>query len=228
MKFEVIDKCPVPAKLAPALQRIKSRSGASLVSCDRSPAAEPLLKQNGKMSQRELFEGFKAGRPGFNPANPPGRSTHERRNDGIAYPGPARTPLPYWCVGMDWSNAKGVVAAAKQEGFIATITYPGNKRELHHVNFRKEPRVPVQLKPLKLGMKGARVKKLTQRLMIVKDPDTGTPYLDQPSMTFTERVEKAVKSFQFDHDHHTDGIVGPQTQRQLMASVRFHVHKNKT
>jgi hypothetical protein len=42
--------------------------------------------------------------PGANPANGPGQSTHERRNDGIAYPGPVGEQLEYWQVGMDWDN----------------------------------------------------------------------------------------------------------------------------
>ena len=37
MRFAIIDSCPVPHRLAPALMRIKARTGASLNSCDRSP-----------------------------------------------------------------------------------------------------------------------------------------------------------------------------------------------
>ncbi len=72
MNFKVIDNCPVPAPLYPALMAIKKKSGATLVSCDRSPQAEPLLKKLGKMSQRQLYNGFIERRPGFNPANRPG------------------------------------------------------------------------------------------------------------------------------------------------------------
>ena len=227
MRFEVIDNCPVPTNLAPAIRAIKRRSGAELVSCDRSPEAEPLLRKLGKQSQRQLYNGFRAGLPGYNPANPPGFSTHERRSDGVAYRIRRGWPLRYWQVGMDWSNAAAVVREAKAEGFTATVTYPTNPRELHHVNFRKEPRVRLPLRPLKAGSQGDRVEKLTRRLMIAKDPHTGEPYLDQPARTFTPRIEAAVKNFQRDHHQKPDGVVGTQTQRQLMASVRFQIHKSK-
>ena len=171
VRFAVIDQCPVPASLAPVLLRIKEHTGATLNSCDRSAAAEPVLRKFGKKSQRELYEGFRRGLPGFNPANPPGRSTHERRNDGVAYPGPAGAPLPYWCVGMDWSDAAAVIRAARAEGFTASITYPGNPREGHHVNFRKEPRLP--FRSLRRGATGSAVVDLTRRLSYVHSRDDG-------------------------------------------------------
>lgn len=51
MKFLVIDNCPAPAPLQPAIVRIKQASGATLQSCDRSKEAEPLLAKLGKKSQ---------------------------------------------------------------------------------------------------------------------------------------------------------------------------------
>src|SRR4051794_26983084 len=170
MRFAIIDSCPVPHRLAPALTRIKARTGASLNSCDRSPEAEPQLTRLGKLSQRQLYDGFRLGRPGFNPANPPGFSTHERRNDGVAYPGPRGVRLPYWCVGMDWTDADAVVRAARAEGYLAVVTYPSNPREGHHVNFRREPRVRLAVKPLQLGMRGLRVLALTRRLSALVSP----------------------------------------------------------
>src|SRR5262245_39526903 len=74
MEFVIIDNCPVPKQLADEVLQIKKLSGAHLNSCDRSTDAEPLLAKFGKMSQRQLYEGFRAGKPGFNPANPPGFS----------------------------------------------------------------------------------------------------------------------------------------------------------
>nr|MBA2333177.1 hypothetical protein [Actinomycetota bacterium] len=179
MRFEMIDNCPVPTSLAPVVNEIKRRTGATLNSCDRSPEAEPFLKTctPAKMSQRELYEGFRLGKPGFNPANPPGLSTHERRNDGVAYPGPARFPLPYWCVGMDWENADGVIAAAAKLGFTAARTYPLSAREQHHLNFRKEPKLNL-LKPLRLGGKGYRVARLAKQLASITDGE-GKRYLDR-------------------------------------------------
>ena len=220
MKFEVIDNCPVPAGLAPAILEIKRRTGATLNSCDRSSEAEPFLKRckPAKMSQRELYEGFRLGRPGFNPANPPGQSTHERRNDGVAYPGPAKLPLAYWCVGMDWENADGVIEAAAALGFTATRTYPLSAREQHHLNFRKEPKVRL-LKPLRLGSKGYRVARMTQRLATVLDPE-GKPYLPRGQGVFDAVVENALRRFQADWGQQVDGIYGQQSSRQLGVAFR--------
>lgn len=223
MKFELIDCKPVPAPLAASIREIKSRTGAVLVSCDRSVQGVAHARAHGcsLSSQKDLWDGWVARRPGFNPANPPGRSTHERRNDGVAYKGPVGMPLRYWQVGMDWSNARGVVQAAKSLGFLATVTYPGNPREGHHVNFRKEPRVALPFKALRLGSKGSRVEKLTRRLMVARDPDTHKPYLNEPAATFTKRVETAVCRFQADHHHKVDGVVGKQTWGQIEVSHRF-------
>jgi murein L,D-transpeptidase YcbB/YkuD len=220
VKFEIIDNCPVPARLAPVIREIKARTGATLNSCDRSPEAEPLLLKCAppKMSQRQLFEGFKAGRPGFNPANPPGRSTHERRNDGVAYAGPVGMPLMWWQVGMDWQNSEAVVRAAAALGYTATRTYPSNPRETHHLNFRKEPLVKV-LPPLKRGSKGVRVARMTKTLSVIKDKD-GVPYLPKGQGIFDEKVETALKRFQREWDQHPDGIFGPQTARQLAVALR--------
>jgi lysozyme len=220
LRFEVIDNCPVPAGLAPAIREIKRRTGATLNSCDRSSEAEPFLKRckPAKMSQRELYEGFRLGRPGFNPANPPGQSTHERRNDGVAYPGPAKLPLAYWCVGMDWENADGVIEAAAALGFTATRTYPLSAREQHHLNFRKEPRLQL-LKPLRLGSKGYRVARMTQRLATVLDAE-GKPYLPHGQGVFDAVVESAVRRFQADWGQQVDGIYGQQSSRQLGVAFR--------
>ena len=185
MRFAIIDSCPVPHRLAPALMRIKARTGASLNSCDRSPEAEPYLQRLGKMSQRQLYEGFRLGRPGFNPANPPGFSTHERRNDGVAYPGPRGARLPYWCVGMDWTDAPAVVQAAKAEGYMAVVTYPSNPREGHHINFRREPLFKPLFKPLQPGSRGPRVLMLTRRLSALVSPANHEPYLDGARPTST-------------------------------------------
>jgi putative peptidoglycan binding protein len=220
VRFEVIDQCPVPARLAPVLRRIKERSGATLNSCDRSPQAEPILRRLGKKSQRQLYEGFIKGLPGYNPANPPGRSTHERRNDGVAYAGPVGAKLPYWCVGMDWSNAAAVVQAAAAEGFTATVTYPNNPREGHHVNFRRRPKLRPLVRPLREGSKGRAVRKLTRQLSYVRSVVDGQPYLDGERRTFDAETTAALKRFQREHHQVVDGIYGPNSRRQLHTSIR--------
>jgi peptidoglycan hydrolase-like protein with peptidoglycan-binding domain len=223
VRFEVIDSCPVPTELADEIREIKRKTGAVLNSCDRSPEAEPLLRQHGKMSQRQLFEGWVARRPGFNPANPPGRSTHERRNDGIAYLGPAGMPLRYWQVGMDWSNSEAVLAAARGRGWIATLTYPSNPLEGHHVNFRHEPKLP-RTRVLKVGSRGADVALMQRRLHRLCSPFDGGRYLKGKPKgvgnVFGEETAEALKRFQTEHKLTADGIYGEQSHAQLLVSLR--------
>jgi uncharacterized HhH-GPD family protein len=216
-EFEIVDNCPVPREIADEVKLLKKQTGATLNSCDRSPEAEPLLKQLGKMSQRQLFEGFVAGRPGFNPANPPGRSTHERRNDGAAYPGRAGARLEDWQVGMDWSDPQAVVKAASKRGWIVTVTYPTNAREAHHLNFRKSPELR---RTLKRGSKGKTVLELTETLVLLRSPKTGEPYLEAPQKEYDTTVVRAVKRFQEDYHQKADGKFGSQTATQLAVAVR--------
>jgi len=163
---------------------------------------------------------IRLGRPGFNPANPPGFSTHERRNDGVAYPGPRGARLPYWCVGMDWTDAPAVVQAAKAEGYIAVVTYPSNPREGHHINFRREPLFKPLFKPLQRGSRGPRVLMLTRRLSALVSPANHEPYLDGARPTFDAATEDAVRRFQSEHKQLVDGIYGPLTHKQLITSRR--------
>lgn len=216
-EFEIIDNCPVPLTLADEVKALKQKTGATLNSCDRSPEAEPFLKRLGKMSQRQLFEGFQAGRPGFNPANPPGRSTHERRNDGAAYPGRAGTRLEDWQVGMDWSDPQGVVRAASKRGWVVTVTYPTNAREAHHLNFRKAPEFEVALER---GDKGRKVEELTEKLARLRSPRTTEPYLSHRHVGYDKWVVGAVRRFQKEYHQKVDGKYGSQTATQLEVALR--------
>jgi hypothetical protein len=83
-------------------------------------------------------------------ANPPGRSTHELRSDGQAYPGPVGRKLAEWQVGVDsGSNTThdrdAIEAAARRLGWPVKHAYAAGV-ELHHWNFAKRPRPknPVQ------------------------------------------------------------------------------------
>jgi murein L,D-transpeptidase YcbB/YkuD len=129
-------------------------------------------------------------------------------------------------VGQDWSDPGAVVREAKRIGFTATVTYPTNPREGHHINFRKEPRLVPQYKPLRLGSTGRRVKGLTRRLTFIKDRH-GHHYLKHAYNTYTKEVESAVRRFQIDHHQRADGVYGLQTARQLNASVRWRKRKNR-
>jgi hypothetical protein len=222
MSYLTVHGCPVPARLQPVVEKVAAASGATLLSCYRGKDAEAILHANNKMSQDELYRNWLRDPLHWNPANQPGFSTHELRSDGIAYAVPRGARLPYWCVGQDWSNASGVVRAYAALNFVASVTYPTNPRELHHVNLRREPKVNIwKFRPLELGMTGWRVKRVQRYLGKIKDPNTGKIYFARsPGKTFGPRLEEAVVAFQKDHMQKPDGIVGIQTYRQLQTSYR--------
>jgi hypothetical protein len=141
VKYVVVQGCPCPAPFAPFLEATLGASGSTLNSCYRGADAEALLHKFGKRSQTELFRAWTERLPGANPANPPGESTHELRNDGKAYSGPARGKLKWWQCGIDVndSDVQRFIAAAKKRGWVVSQTYPLSKTEFHHVNFRKPP-----------------------------------------------------------------------------------------
>ena len=220
MEFAIIDNCPVPKELADEILAIKAESGASLNSCDRSPEAEPILKKCGKQSQKQLWDGFRLGLPNYNPANPPGKSTHERRNDGVAYPGKEGDDLEYWQVGMDWNNPPAVIRAATKRGWLVTTTYPGNSKETQHLNFRKEPE---RKDPkLQFGNEGPNVKRMSGILAAIRSPVDRQHYLPEAFPHFGPKVKAAVEKFQKDHHQKVDGVCGQQTWTQLHVALRAH------
>jgi len=222
IQFDVIDRCPVPLELADEIRFLKQKTGATLNSCDRSTEAEPILRANRKSSQRELFELAQAGKG--NPANPPGFSTHERRNDGTAYPGRRGSRLEDWQVGMDWSPPDPVVREAAKRGWIVTVTYPNNAQEAHHLNFRKAPELDVELEK---GDTGKRVKEFTQKLANLRSPKTAEPYLDHDHFRYDRFVVAAVKRFQADYHQKQDGKFGSQTATQLEVAIREQKEREK-
>lgn len=219
MDYKLINCKPVPARLYDELVALGLGKDITLNSALRTVDAVAFAKRNGcsLSSQQELWDGWVARRPGFNPANPPGRSTHELRNDGVAYPGPAGLPLAYYKVGLDTSNAALLCERARKRGWTCTLTYPGNPREGHHTNFRKEPKIFV-FKVLKRGARGPRVAAFTRSLVYLgylrKEGTDGTGH-------FGAKVEAALKEFQADWPNlHPDGDYGIHTARQLKATVR--------
>jgi hypothetical protein len=217
---------------------ISERADAPINSCAREAAAEPFLRQLGKMSQQQLFDCFQdRKRTGncpdrchgnCNAANPPGKSTHERRNDGVAYAWwPPFFKLPVWGRGIDVQRDR--VAAfcteARNEGFTVTLTYPSSHDEAQHVNFRKEPKIsPWKLRPLKEGMRGPRGSIVVRLLWALIDPQRGRPYLDpriRPHGKITPQVVAAVKAFQRDHHLPANGVIGIHTIRALRAARRL-------
>ena len=221
IEFDVIDGCPVPHVLGDEIRFLKEKTGASLASCDRSPEAEPLLKKHGKKSQAQLFEESKHG---GNDANPPGFSTHERRNDGTAYPGRRGSRLEDWQVGMDWNLPSAVVREATKRGWIVTVTYPNNPDEDQHLNFRKAPELEIDLKK---GDTGKRVREMTQKLANLRSPKTAEPYLEQDHFRYDRFVVAAVRRFQADYQQKQDGKFGSQTATQLEVALREQKEREK-
>ena len=216
---------------------ISMRANAPISSCAREAAAEPLLHELGKMSQKQLYDcaqaKIKTGRcpdacgGNCNAANPPGRSTHERFNDGVAYP--AWLPglrLPVWARGIDVQRDRvsAFCDEARKEGFTVTLTYPHSTQEAQHVNFRKKPAIDLwSIRPLREGTSGPRVRLVVRLLWAVHDPQTRKPYLDphvHPNGRFTPQVAAAVKAFQHDHHQPATGQVDLHTIRALRAARR--------
>ena len=218
--------------------KLSIRANAPITSCAREKAAEPFLKQLGLHSQVQLWDCAQAKLRthlcppecggNCNPANKPGESTHERRNDGVAYKWWVPFfPLPVWARGIDVDRSR--VAAfcdeARREGFTVTLTYPGSPSEAQHVNFRKRPKLNLwSARPLKEGDSGSRVREVVRLLWAIDDPQTRKPYLDphvHPDGKYTQAVATAVTAFQHDHHQPEDGTVGIDTIRALRAAKRL-------
>lgn len=220
--FVLVDCCPCDHRLAVPLIRIKNKTGCVYQSIYRgnARAAQKYLTGRApchKHNQAWIYAHYPPGT-----ANPPGCSTHEEHNDGVAYRGPARRLLFWWQCGIDIDDAhvRAFIREAAHEGFTATITYPHSPVEYHHVNFRKKPKI-FHFNPLKLGSRGARVRYVTRVLSKIHSPHTHKPYLPYTYKRYTPAVEKAVRRFQVDHHQKPDGIYGVQTARQLAASWRW-------
>lgn len=153
MKYAMVGTRPLPKKLAAVATPVLAEAGAILVSGARNQAAIAYARTHGgggAQSQEELYRCWVGKRDtgvcrctSCNPANPPGQSTHEGKNDGVAYRfWPKFKSLPWWAWGQDLTNSQGVVQIYNRHGFSAAITYPGDPREGHHVNLRKKPSRP--------------------------------------------------------------------------------------
>lgn len=238
MHFSEVDGCPVPTDITPLIMTVKKKTGATLVSCYRGqdPNAQAILRKNGKQNQKQLWDGWNERRPGYNPANPPGKSTHECKNDGVAYAGPAGMPLKSWQVGQDWDipHVASVVAEYRRQGVEATVTYPNSSRERQHVNIRKAPKFKLPFKNLARGMRSPRVYSLRKNLAFVKDPESRKPYLSSSkrvgggsSLFFDEMMYHALREFQRDHALKDTGVYDYRTAKQMAASVRFAKRRKK-
>jgi hypothetical protein len=225
MEYTLINCRPVPASEAGWIQTCLSEAGATLNSALRTQDAVDYARSKGctLSSQAELYNGWIQHKPGFNPANPPGFSTHELKSDGVAYPNyPRGASIPSWAVGLDIDDAHvaAFCARARAHGWIVTVTYPGSPSEYHHVNARQKPEFD-SFVALKKGDHGDRVKTLVDKLAFIHAPGGGDPYLPDPQGdVFNDQVFNAVKDFQRDHHLEVDGVVGKHTWQQIIVSYR--------
>jgi GH24 family phage-related lysozyme (muramidase) len=213
--------------------QVSIESQAPINSCAREGAAEPLLKKIGKMSQPQLFRCSQHCtadcRGNCNPANPPGFSTHERRNDGVAYSGAPRGGLlKPWQRGIDVrrDRVSAFIEAMHKRGYVVTLTYPGSVSESQHVNFRKAPKISLwRVRPLRSGMGGPRAREVIKLLRTIQEPGKRTPYLHhatKPKGKMTKGAVEAVARFQQDHHLKADhaGTVGEGTIHALRATAK--------
>jgi hypothetical protein len=226
MKFVEIDGCPVPTGAAPVVREIKQRTGMRLTSCYRGsdPAAATILRRFGKSTQAWLYRAYWVLRlPGYNPANQPGFSTHECFNDGVAFSwAPRGHAIPGWAVGQDWPNGARAAQAAREGGYVATLTYPNSLGERQHINCRKKPKIKT-FRTLKLGSRGRAVQKLQVRLRTLGY----LPASFKTGKTLGGPTVTGLKNFQHDHHLKADGVYGIHTHRQLLASVAWHKKHDK-
>jgi GH25 family lysozyme M1 (1,4-beta-N-acetylmuramidase) len=102
----------------------------------------------GKRSQAALFECAQrkiqtgscppACSGNCNPANPPGRSSHELFSDGVAYDVAAGTKLAWWQLGLDCEASEELLRLVTRLGYKARRPY-SKPSEAHHVNFTASP-----------------------------------------------------------------------------------------
>jgi hypothetical protein len=103
---------------------------------DHPPFIVRLLHKLDKSTQAELYQGWREGRPGFLPANPPDRGSHMRIGDGVF--GALFEKLPWFKEGIDSTFATQLREILNQLGYSAVRPYATDSEE-HHTNLVKNP-----------------------------------------------------------------------------------------
>jgi lysozyme len=147
-RYLVIDGCPCPYDVAAQAYRVLRKAGQSANSIYRGDDAAALLHAHGKRTQREIHA---------DPAlaaisNPPGRSSHELRGDGVI--GRAGEHLATWQVGVDSGSddptaAAAIERAARAFGWVVHHPYARGV-ERHHWNFKAQPKARNPLQAARL------------------------------------------------------------------------------
>jgi hypothetical protein len=138
MSFRVINGCPANVWIAPYIAIVCNDAKATVNSIYRGQDAAHILHRHGKHTQQELWDMYQRGQ-GY-PANPPGRSTHELKSDGVAYRVPAGRDLKWWQQGFDVNDqdVQNVINQAAWHGWALYRPYSTGS-EYHHLNFARRP-----------------------------------------------------------------------------------------
>lgn len=141
--YLLIDGCPCPGWVAPYVFLVLREAGQVAASIYRGEDAAALLHAHGKHTQGELYDLHRADPVHYAPANPPGRSEHELRSDGLANRGPAGRRLANWQIGVDsggndQASQDAVERAAARLGWEVRHPYSSGV-EGHHWCFAREP-----------------------------------------------------------------------------------------
>lgn len=136
-KTVAFDGTPVFHGVAVLLTLARKRGWkGTLQSADRRKG---VAEKYGKRSQWWLYMAYWVWKlPRTNPANPPGRSSHELRSDGVAFRGPVGRPLAWWQIGLDVSDPEGLIRELAELGVKARRPYTAAS-ERHHVNLTASP-----------------------------------------------------------------------------------------
>jgi hypothetical protein len=140
--FITIQGNPVRRDIGAYIAVVVNDAKTSVNSIYRGQDAEAILNRHGKHSQAQLFALFQEGKGA--PANRPGQSSHELRNDGVIAPHlPVGAELEWWQQGFDVNDAavNRVIAAAAKRGWRLHRPYSSGS-EFHHLNFVSAPARP--------------------------------------------------------------------------------------
>jgi len=136
-KTVAFDGAPVFAGLAWALQDARDAGiHFTLSSGDRR---QGVAERFGHQSQAALYDCYRRGVPGCNPANPPGYSSHELHSDGNPVYGPRGARIPWFKLGLDVNPNEALVAFLSSHGYRVVHPYGSESNERHHISFTHDP-----------------------------------------------------------------------------------------
>jgi hypothetical protein len=128
----------VPTQRGLALLLARARRVGWKGQLNSSDRRKGVAERFGHQSQAALYAGFQKGLPGFNPANPPGFSSHELRSDGSALFGYRGRKLPWYEMGLDVDQDDALQMRLREMGVDARHPY-STPSEAHHLNVLHDP-----------------------------------------------------------------------------------------